>query len=170
MGRPCFFGHSEQKAREHDESKDTAARDATMVRIAGFNGMIKETDPESGAPLVPSSSSSSSSSSSTSTSSTDQGGSNGSTVEQIRAWVMSETSLFGKKVPTYAIMLAFVLGYVVLGQVGLIFMVLIVGIGYHLVGAPSSASSSSSGPGGRPPRGRANIRGIGDLPKPPPKC
>ena len=126
--------------------------------------MIKETDPESGQPLVQPSSSSAPSASSSSSSTSSDGG---NTFDQLRAWFLSETKLFGQKFPTWSILLLFVLAFLLMGQAGLIFAVLVVGIGYHLVGAPAGASPSA---GSAPTRGRTNIRGIGDLPKPPPSC
>lgn len=130
-----------------------------MVKISGVEGVIQ--DDESGQPLVNPSTTSSSSSSVPSSA--------GAMTSYTNA-LTEETQLFGTKVKNYYVILFCGLISLLLGFKGFILALLILGIGYYVIGAPtaSSTSGNSSGGGGGAPR-RSNIRGIADYPKPPPK-
>ena len=134
-----------------------------MVKISGMNGVIRD-DAESGQPLVASTPSSSS------TGATTNGGS--TTMASYTNALTEETQLYGTKIKNWYILMFCGVISMLLGFKGFILAVLILGIGYYVIGAPNASTangSSSSGGGGGGPRPRSNIRGLGDYPKPPPK-
>jgi hypothetical protein len=126
--------------------------------------VIRDEESGAGQPLMVNQQPSSSSSAAASTTSS------GSTAMTSYANVLTdETQLCGKKIKNSYILMFLFLSLLV-GLKGLILALLILGIGYYVIGAPaSSANGSSSSGGGGGGRPRSNVRGLSDYPKPPPK-
>jgi hypothetical protein len=79
-------------------------------------------------------------------------------------------TIFGRQVHKALILVLFLLGFITFGFTGILFIGTGVGLGYLVSNGMPGASPSQPPPQSGPRRGRANIKGISDLPKPPKPC